>query len=372
MKPSLISATLVLGLLSIICVVLASDSCVARCGQKAVAGSCGCDRHCGNNCCGDYKQVCYSCKSRCGAAPSPNLACQCNDGCKKAMNCCNDYTSQCGGGGGNKSVSDAQLKNISNFLSLHDDNAVGLGAGGVVLNLQAKMSGGGHPDNSPAPLISSIPALTADTYATFLKLRPHFNPNANVDDSPKGADWDLINAFVNATMQTTVMKTLEAFAAQHRLLKGNVSLQQQMTTMWFGTYSRAANHQTPGSSGFEHVFMGELPAGGDVGGFHNWLSYYMEETAGRANYLGYKEETDMGTKAVVNLVDSFTWRGRLKPTGGYLIGSSVEHDLAVFTLCWLSRPNKVCPVQSHGVDYKVQTYVEEHNGQRLVGSAYPI
>lgn len=370
-------------LLSLIALAAAGQSCHGRCGQAASSSQdCGCDRSCksNNNCCGDYRQQCYSCDGRCGTGYSANLPCQCTNSCRKMMNCCNDYTKVCKSSTPapvthhpkNNTVTDAMLKAISNDLSLGDQNAPGLGPQGIRLNIQAVIDHKtARHDQSPKPLFAFVPELNASTYQTFIELRKIYKADSNVDDHPSGHGLVLVNDFINATMETNVMKTLQAFLEKNHLLQ-NVTLEQQLREMWFTPYSRAKGGKIRGSSGFEHVFIGELPGGGDIGGFHNWLSYYIEEQAGRANYFGYLRDTQYGSQAVINLVDSFTWRGNLKPVGGYLIGSSVEHDLAVFTLCWLARPDSKCPVQSHGVDYQVQTWVKELNGQRLVASSYPV
>jgi len=40
------------------------------------------------------------------------------------------------------------------------------------------------------------------------------------------------------------------------------------------------------SSGFEHVFVGEIK-GEDVVGFHNWICFYLQEKSGNIDYHGY-------------------------------------------------------------------------------------
>ena len=48
--------------------------------------------------------------------------------------------------------------------------------------------------------------------------------------------------------------------------------------MWFGKYSRAEQSDVLDSSGFEHVFQGQILENRvDVIGFHNWVQTYQEE-----------------------------------------------------------------------------------------------
>jgi hypothetical protein len=43
-----------------------------------------------------------------------------------------------------------------------------------------------------------------------------------------------------------------------------------------------------GSSGFEHVFVGEIKTvEGEVSGFHNWIQFYLEEKNKNLNYYGF-------------------------------------------------------------------------------------
>lgn len=56
----------------------------------------------------------------------------------------------------------------------------------------------------------------------------------------------------------------------------------QLNDLWFGLYRRETQND---SSGFEHVFLGEIKDG-EVTGLHNWIQFYDEERARRLDYLG--------------------------------------------------------------------------------------
>ena len=66
------------------------------------------------------------------------------------------------------------------------------------------------------------------------------------------------------------------------------------------------------------------------------------------------------------------WRGIYKAITSMSIASSPELDIALATVCFLARPNALCPLQgANGVAYKYQTYEKLQNGVKYVGSAYP-
>lgn len=68
---------------------------------------------------------------------------------------------------------------------------------------------------------------------------------------------------------------------------------------------------------------------------------------------------------------AFEWMGKVKKSGSMFVGTSPELDMAVYTLCILTRPNKSCPVQMNGQRFTIQTWVQKYNGKDLVGAAYP-
>ena len=53
--------------------------------------------------------------------------------------------------------------------------------------------------------------------------------------------------------------------------------------IWFEFYSRDHSGEGNDSSGFEHVFDGEIKDS-KVSGFHNWIQFSTEEKKGNVDY----------------------------------------------------------------------------------------
>lgn len=75
----------------------------------------------------------------------------------------------------------------------------------------------------------------------------------------------------------------------------------KIVELWFDGYDRdGTSADVVGSSGFEHVFMGELKQG-DVSGFHNWFHFHFEEEATNINYLGNLSTADFAGVRKISL-----------------------------------------------------------------------
>ena len=127
----------------------ADDSCVGRCG---IAGTdptkpCQCNPSCVtyNDCCADFLTECNTCAGRCTAGYDTKWPCQCNDLCVPNNNCCPDQADLCGGSTG--TVTDAELKALSQQMHIDDVNAVQ----GIVLNMQSTTTSGNTADKAPLP-----------------------------------------------------------------------------------------------------------------------------------------------------------------------------------------------------------------------------
>lgn len=72
------------------------------------------------------------------------------------------------------------------------------------------------------------------------------------------------------------------------------------------------------------------------------------------------------------LKDHFEWLEKPKKIGSMFVGTSPELEMATYTICFLARPDCICPVQMNDKWIKVQTYTLNYTDLVLVGSAYPV
>ena len=97
------------------------------------------------------------------------------------------------------------------------------------------------------------------------------------------------SSFLDALLATDVMRAAHQFLVAHGLAESG-RFKDKLRSIWFGLYQR--NPGTQGSSGFEHVFLGEFKNG--VSGLHNWVRYQTEEAKGNINFLGYTRVAPIG------------------------------------------------------------------------------
>ncbi|EYC10766.1 hypothetical protein Y032_0053g2286 [Ancylostoma ceylanicum] len=137
--------------------------------------------------------------------------------------------------------------------------------------------------------------------------------------------------------------------------------------LWFRHYSRSRGWAHD-SSAFEHVFMGEEKRG-EVSGFHNWVRFYLLERnpIEELDYMGFIEGRG---NVMVSL--RFTWQGLLKRVGSFMVGTSPEFEMALYTLCFLARRGgQECTVEIDGCLVIITSYDMVQDGEIFIGTAYP-
>lgn len=141
---------------------------------------------------------------------------------------------------------------------------------------------------------SPIPndVLRRPTYSKLLALFDNYEAAVNITETVTNEELAEESAFLDAVLDTAVMQETHRFLINQKLLNNarKAHFKDTLRGMWFGLYARAPGKQ--GSSGFEHVFLGEWKNG--ISGFHSWIRYQQEEAKGKMNYLGYIKTIPLG------------------------------------------------------------------------------
>ncbi|XP_043979377.1 poly(U)-specific endoribonuclease-A [Gambusia affinis] len=361
-----------------------SNSCQNRCGLGIDSSySCQCNTACEryNDCCSDYYALCkeapLSCNGRCGESYNSQNLCHCNSQCTKYNNCCKDYSSYCSTCNVIAAITDAEIKALSETLYILDRNKAS--SSQLILDPQALVADSqtsSQLDLSPRPLYKYVDEnnlFSRPTYAAFLNVLDNYKRITGQTESFTAQQLTEQETFLKETMLNTELgRELFVFLYTKGVYKSEAEFIQDLKNMWFGLYSR--NNGAMDSSGFEHIFAGEIK-GGKVSGFHNWIQFYLLEKQGKLNYYSHSFDGPWsGYPDVLGL--QFKWDGYYKQVGSAVIGSSPEFDFALYTLCYIARPGKYCRLSLGGKELIIQTYTWENsfygNGKKYIASAYPV
>jgi len=317
-----------------------------------------------------------SCRGRCGAPLDRSRPCQCNTGCQRYSNCCVDHTTVCSSnssqGGGHITwtpgrTTDADLRRLSEALLDRDQDNV---ATQVELELGCTTRNGASRDCSPRPLFKRLDqsVLRRPLYRKLMAMYENYEVDTTVRESVSRAETQEEEAFLQEVTRSTVMQEAIRFLkAKNLLTKSQADFTRLLKELWFALYSRG--NRILGSSGFEHVFLGEKKQG-QVQGFHNWVYFYHLEKQNKVNYLGHWEAEDLGGKGT-GLTFTFKWGSEQKPHASMLVGTSPSLELALYTVCVLARGDQPCHVRLGGKLVTITTHVfNRPGGVRHVASSF--
>ncbi|KAK7078743.1 hypothetical protein SK128_001847 [Halocaridina rubra] len=209
--------------------------------------------------------------------------------------------------------------NVSaNEIRLETEKLLELDAGGVQVPMrpQGKTSSSSQGDSASQTLFAAVPdsVMNWETTRLIQTLLDNYEANAAVQEDRTSVEQSEEDNFLNALMRTEVMKELERYLKEKGYLTGD--LRSMLKEIWFTTYKRAGRHE--GSSGFEHVFVGELK-GGKVSGFHNWLNFRKEEQEGDLDYKGYMRIVNLNGKGQIIKL-RFDWLNEEKTSRFHVCG----------------------------------------------------
>jgi len=200
------------------------------------------------------------------------------------------------------------------------------------------------------------------TYARFLALRDYYNPQIGVAEDCGPACMAAQEAFLDALMNSRPIILLHSWLFGKGL--ATLNFKNELRQYFFLPYSRSGGPLD--SSGFEHVFLGEISQDQEsVVGFHNWVHAYYEEQDGHFVYGSFQ-----GFCPSEVLAFDFTYMGARKAANSFFLRTSLEIEVALYTLCLLTRVGAECPVRRNDVD-DTMTVFDMSGMPKTVGTASP-
>uniref|UniRef100_A0A8R1HQ07 Poly(U)-specific endoribonuclease n=1 Tax=Caenorhabditis japonica TaxID=281687 RepID=A0A8R1HQ07_CAEJA len=212
--------------------------------------------------------------------------------------------------------------------------------------------------------------LRKPSYELYLNLMDNFNRQTGVIEPrvSQTEEKSEVGKFLDHVLATNPMKELYNWlkVKGHPISTNPGVFRFWIGQLWFSHYSRALGR--PDTSGFEHVFIGEAK-NGEISGMHNWLRFYALEN-NRTENFDYKGFTVKRFNIMAAL--KFTWDGLLKRAGSILIGTSPEFDMALYTMCFLSRRGReTCDVELDGCPLQITSFEITQQNKVYIGSIYP-
>ncbi|XP_036140344.1 poly(U)-specific endoribonuclease homolog isoform X2 [Monomorium pharaonis] len=136
-----------------------------------------------------------------------------------------------------------------------------------------------------------------------------------------------------------------------------------LRTIWFNTFNGA-------TSGFERVFTSER-YDTELLGVQDWIYFNYQESKNRIDYMGYVDTMKLGNKAsLVKL--NFQMDGIIRPNATIFVGTLPELEMSLYTICFYTRPNDLCPISLGGSKFNIFTHSFRYYGKDLIDLALPI
>ncbi|NXJ06527.1 ENDOU endoribonuclease, partial [Odontophorus gujanensis] len=319
-----------------------------------------------------------SCRGRCDEPYSHEDECHCDPDCQSRNSCCGDYLEHCGEERFSRShdaISDEELLHVSEQLYGADHNKAQ--PDDITINPQHRAGPdetGLQEDRSPKPLYAYVneKLFSKPTYSSFIRLLDNYQRATGREEEVTAEELREQDVFLHEAMKTELVRKLFAFLRSKNRYGSEQEFLRDLKEMWFGLYSRGDGERD--SSGFEHVFSGEIKKG-KVSGFHNWIRFYLLEKQGLVNYFSHNFDGPWDTYPDV-LGLQFSWDGFYKEVGSAFIGCSPEFEFGIYTLCFIARPGKACHLSLGGHSVSIQTYTwtksTYSHGKKYIATAYVI
>ncbi|XP_076646982.1 endoribonuclease Arlr [Halictus rubicundus] len=264
-------------------------------------------------------------------------------------------------------INDAELLNISEEIFNTSSDTL---YKHLSTRYQGQITFKNFTDNASERLFDILPKkLVTPTTSSLIKLFDNYELDTYKSEIITKEEDEEENEFINNLMRADAMLRVMRFLSVKGFFTDDLNVHKNvLKEIWFHPYSRGKGINS--SSGFEHVFIGEKKPRKGIIGVHNWIFFYFGELANKINYFGYSRNKEFHDRAAI-LETYFTYNGRRKISTMF-IGTTPELEVALYTLCFFTRPNRKCRISFTGSQFSIQTYILKSNKKACVGTAFPV
>ena len=234
----------------------------------------------------------------------------------------------------------------------------------IILNYQIMADKNNKNDLSKEKFFSFVDLNFKNKYSDFIKLLDNYNIYLREKDYYSEKELNEIDSFLDNVLKSNTGKYMIKIIKFLKNLKTYTEIKQFLFDIWFEIYDRKSN-KVLDSSGFEHVFVGELYSKnlpGKLGGYHNWIKFYLDEEKGLTNYYGYLISPDLNIATI-----QLSHHGVFKKIGGFFLGIDPYTEFCMFTIAFISR-GKFSILETDDQKIKIVTYPYYN---KFISTAFP-
>jgi len=264
---------------------------------------------------------------------------------------------------------DSQFSNLVQKLWTLDKNRAQIGTD-IKVSLQGRVSWNFNTrDSASYPFFFNVnkDLFNRPSYKAFIALLDNYNENSGIREQVDNNEINEMYNFLYIVMKSPIMKEVHSYLK----IRGKANpvysqFKHQLYDLWFRPYYRSYRDKVVDSSGFEHVFVGEINRSKDiVSGFHNWIQFYLQEKSKKLDYMGYLKENRNSRYLIMT---RFKWNQKYKAIGSSFIGTSPEFEFALYSLVYMMGYEEITfPLD--GMKVKITCFGINKN--KRIGTCYP-
>ncbi|KPJ08749.1 Poly(U)-specific endoribonuclease-like [Papilio machaon] len=268
------------------------------------------------------------------------------------------------------STSDDDILKLSEEMFNTDiNNAINY----IQVNLQGKTSPLSKNDEAQSNLLN-VPenVWNGPTIRPFVALFDNYHKNVIRPEFVTPNEESEQTTYINTIMATGPIRSLMTFLVNKGLTQLNEYNEQVqlLKKIWFTKYARHWTGLCKCSCAFENIFMAELKSN-EVLGLHSWLFFAKREMDHKANYLGHIDKLDLSGKGLILKQHSILSETKDAPELTMFVGTSPELETALYTLCFMARPDRPCKLAYNNVHFTIHTKTLKAENVLLIDTAYP-